>query len=553
VKEFFQLFKTPWEFYRQGKSYDVVVASANEIPRAQAKLFVVYGADHKTCDSRIGVTAISKIVRDDLDYRGIQVPIYGSILTFNAKAGIEPCVSASTGMSGLKVRFEGATLVRVGYDVFEEAEFLLKTGQPVDRSIIPTLEIHIRMLRDWILDAGLPLAEILPLPADHGFTVCLTHDIDFIGIRNHLFDHTMWGFLYRSTWGAFWDFLKGRTSISRLLRNWRAAASLPFVYLGWAKDFWLLIEWYLRVEQGLPATYFVIPFKNRPGERLSLVHSKRRASAYDIMDIPEWTARLISAGCEIGVHGIDAWHDVERGREERERIAAATGKDEIGLRTHWLLSDEKSAEVIENAGFVYDSTAGYNETVGYRSGTTQVFRPPGAENLLELPIHIQDGALFFPQRLGLAEEQAWERCQIVVRNVQAFGGVLNIIWHDRSPGPERFWGDFYERLLRELKDKGAWFATALQVVRWFQSRRSACFEPLLFPDGRPGVKLACVDDKINPPLLLRLYRPSFGGLEGRSDGRDGRTVTDLSWSGEADIILDPTLMPCHKPKIDALL
>lgn len=552
VEEFFQLFKTPWEFYREGQSYDVLVATASKIPCVKSKLLVLYGADIKSHDSRLGLAPLAKVSRADLAYQGIQVPLYGDTLTFEAAAGSEPYVSTSSGIVGLKMHSDGATVLRIGYDVFDEAGFLLKAGQPAERSALPTLEIHIRMLREWILDAGLHLIEIPPLPAGHAFAVCLTHDIDFVGIRNHIFDHTMWGFLYRSTAGAFWDFLRGRTSLSRLLRNWRAAASLPFVYLGLVGDFWLLFEWYLQVEKGLPVTYFMIPFKDRPGERLPAEHPKRRAAAYDITDIPEWTSRLMKEGCEIGVHGIDAWHDAEKGRKERERIVAATGLDEIGVRMHWLLYDENSARVVEEAGFVYDSTTGYNESIGYRCGTTQAYRPPGAQKLLELPIHIQDGALFFPQRLGLTEEEAWERCQSLLRNTKEFGGVLNIIWHDRSPGPERFWGDFYARLVREIKAFGVWFGTALQVVRWFQSRRNAEFETFRFPDGHQGVKLRRTCEKIDPPLILRLHRRFPDGDEGRSTGIGGRTVTDIFWSGETEIALDQTLRICSRPESDTL-
>ncbi len=32
IEEFFELFKTPWELYRSGQVYDVVIASADEIP-----------------------------------------------------------------------------------------------------------------------------------------------------------------------------------------------------------------------------------------------------------------------------------------------------------------------------------------------------------------------------------------------------------------------------------------------------------------------------------------------------------------------------------------
>src|SRR5437764_12515160 len=103
------------------------------------------------------------------------------------------------------------------------------------------------MLRQWILEAGIPLIEIPPTPAGHSFLACLTHDIDFVGIRNHKFDHSMWGFLYRSTLGAIRNFLRQRISFRRLLASWGAAISLPFVYLGWKKDFWNPFEWYLRV------------------------------------------------------------------------------------------------------------------------------------------------------------------------------------------------------------------------------------------------------------------------------------------------------------------
>jgi hypothetical protein len=77
---------------------------------------------------------------------------------------------------------------------------------------------------------------------------------------------------------------------------------------------------------------------------------------------------------------------------------------------HWLLQDATTISVLEEAGFAYDSTAGYNETVGYRNGTAQVFRPLGARTLLELPMHIQDGALFYRKRLELLAFTTVDTC-----------------------------------------------------------------------------------------------------------------------------------------------
>jgi hypothetical protein len=398
VREFFQLFKTPWEPARADRSYDVLVVST-----------------------------------DDL------VP-------------------------------EGPHVLVRDKNFFADVRRLLTKGQSAEKALEPGLELKIKRLREAIVSGGIPLVEVLPSPAGHSFSVCLTHDIDFIGIRQHKCDHTMWGFLYRSTIGAVRELARGRIGVGRMMRMWKAAASLPFVQLGIARDFWQPFEWYLKVEQGIPATYFLIPFKGRAGEKVAAGHASRRATAYDVSDIPDWIATLKKQGCEVGVHGIDAWHSVEKGREELRRLGS-----DAGMRVHWLLANEQTPRTLEEAGYAYDSTMGYNETIGFRAGTTQVYLPPGNRSMLELPMHIQDGALFYPSYLGLSESAAWTLCQEVVCAAQEHGGVLTLLWHDRSHGPERFWGEFYERLVVHLKTLKVWFASGRQVVNWFRERRNVVF------------------------------------------------------------------------------
>ena len=62
----------------------------------------------------------------------------------------------------------------------------------------PTLDLHIAVLRDLIVASGAPLVEIPPVPEGYRFIACLTHDVDHPSIRQHRFDHTMFGFLYRA-------------------------------------------------------------------------------------------------------------------------------------------------------------------------------------------------------------------------------------------------------------------------------------------------------------------------------------------------------------------
>ncbi len=439
VEEFFELFKTPWEIHRPGRHYAVVIVTVDEMPEVDADLPLHF----------------RKGTARSVEYRGTRLPIYCN--------------------DGPQKRPAGrGDAIEIGYDLFEEVRHLLTIGQPAEHARVPTLDLHIAMLRDRILAAGVPLLEIPPAPDGRDFIVCLTHDIDFIGIRQHLFDHTMWGFLYRSIVGALRRVLAGRMPITRLLTAWRAAASLPFVFLGWARDFWEPFSWYLNVEHQLPATYFLIPFKRRVGERVPGRHAARRATAYDVGDLPEWTTRLKQQGCEVGVHGIDAWHSAAKGRAELARVAGA-GDARVGIRMHWLLSDSGTASTLEQAGYDYDTTGGYNETIGYRHGTSQAFRPFGAKTLLELPLHIQDGALFYPHNLDLPDAEAARQCRLLIDHARSSGGVLTVLWHDRSHGPERFWGDFYISLVETLRSSNAWFATASQAVDWFRARRRVRF------------------------------------------------------------------------------
>ena len=517
--EFFELFKTPWEIYEPGRAYDVVLTTTGDVPDVDTGVLVIYGAHTRRGDERIVLATGDRRRGGAVRYRGRRLPIHGVMLTFAERVPGTAYVTTPDGaIAGVRIRSGRLTVGRLGYDLVHEVRSLLSTGQPPQDADVPSLDLHVAMLRTMIVEAGVPLVEIPPAPAGHPFAVCLTHDIDFAGIRYHRLDRTMWGFLYRATVGALGRVLRARLTLGRCLESWRAAATLPLVYLGWARDFWEPFGWYLRVEHGLPATYFLIPFKRRPGDRVVARRASQRATAYDVDDVAASAATLRRHGCELAVHGIDAWHSVDRGQAELSRIARLSGEARIGVRMHWLCGDENTPRVLEDAGFAWDASLGYNEAVGYRNGTIQPFRPAGATTLLELPLHIQDGALFYPGRLDLSAADAWTCCARLMEDADRHGGALTVLWHDRSHAPERFWGDFYVRLVGALKARGAWFGTAGEVVEWFAKRRAVRFERTA-TDARPRYH----GGEINPPLTVRVHNPSAGAGPAR--------WTDIPWTG----------------------
>lgn len=474
IREFFELFKTPWEFYRRDRSYEVVVCAGDgEFAEGGARLVLIYAGRKLALDSDIPTEAGSPQPNGRmLAFGEVQVPIYGDSVTFDAKGFLkEP---GSLRACGYYSNSGAVTVARIGYDLFREVTMLLTAGQPVCNAGIPTLDIHISLLRELILARGVALIETPAVPEGYRFIACLTHDVDHPSIRRHWFDHTMLGFLYRAVVRSAFKAATGLISLNQLVTNWVAALKLPFVYMGLAGDFWEGFDRYPRLE-GTKSTFFVIPFKDDAGRGEEGPAPGERAARYGAADIAGRIHVLQSQGCEIGLHGIDAWRDSSKGRKELEEIRRVAGTANIGVRMHWLYFGPQSPAELENAGADYDSTVGYNETIGFRAGTTQVYKPLGAARLMELPLHIMDTALFYPNRMDLSPKEAKIRVDAIIDSAVRYGGCVTVNWHDRSIAPERLWEDFYVQLIDELKKRGAWFATAAETVAWFRERRASGF------------------------------------------------------------------------------
>jgi hypothetical protein len=533
VQEFFELFKTPWEFFDSRRKYDVVISTSEENFLTNAPLIILYSSKSIQYDdlNSVNIELISSIhsilVGDSI------LPIYGQLSNIVGQ-GI-PIIFDYSKTKTVAVEFPKpcVRIFRVGFDLFQEIAFLLTDGQPVENALIPTLDLHISLLRSWINESGVPWVEIPPVPFGYGFFVCLTHDVDFAGIRRHKLDHTMWGFVYRSLLGSLVYLLKGRISLSKLRMNWLAVVKLPLIYMGIIDDFMDHFDRYAEIDNGFGSTFFIIPFKNRAGDNLEVNHRTRRATRYDINDVKNQVKLLTTLGNEIGLHGIDAWHSSEKGSQEQERIVVITGQKTIGVRMHWLCYKRNSPVILDQAGFDYDATLGYNETVGFRCGTCQIFKPLGAIQLLELPLVIQDTALFSPHRLDLSDSEANKLVNILLEACFRNGGALTVSWHERSLVPERQWGDFYLNLIQGLRQKGAWIGTAQKVVDWFRYRRSIRFGEPSVGNNIFKIQLDCNNFVPCVPILIRLHVPyptpkSFG-----SQLKDHRI--DLPWNGEMSV------------------
>lgn len=342
-------------------------------------------------------------------------------------------------------------------DIFLKISDLLNRGEM--HLHMPSCDIYINSLRNQLKQYG-TLIEIPPIPWGHQYMVALTHDADVIDVRQSSI---------RSVGSAMVRcFTQGDISSS---------AKILLSKIGILKDQWVLFEKWMKIEREMDvrSTFFFIPSV----DTIIPTH-KYRDTKYDIkrgdMDL------LVQCGWEVGVHGMNIWYDGGKSEQFFPRC---------GNRTHWLIHDASSWEKMDYTGFSYDSTFGYDDDIGFRAGTLQVYKPRETKTLLELPLHIQDTALLGKSCWSrLTNIQDWisipclnlsvydaEMYSIKIFNwAKRFGGVVTILWHYEHITPPRDWSLLYKCIVDHAKRDGAWISTATNIVEWFRKRRSTQIE-----------------------------------------------------------------------------
>lgn len=195
---------------------------------------------------------------------------------------------------------------------------------------------------------------------------------------------------------------------------------------------------------------------------------------YNIEDLEGELEQIADRGWEVGLHGgYYVYKDLEETQREKERLERVLGNKVTGYRNHYLrFCVPDSWEILEKAGFSYDTTLGYPDMVGFRNGMCHPFKPynlhaEAETNILEIPMIIMDGTLFNPAR---SYDEAWEMTKRLIDIVADCQGVLTLNWHSNSFGCpfKKSWLYIYEKLLKYCNSKNAWMTRGVEITRWWQ-------------------------------------------------------------------------------------
>src|SRR6185503_18993358 len=118
------------------------IVAGEETPAAEPKLFLIFGSEIRRDDSKLNFTGQPQRGGAFLRDREYRVPIYGNALVFDKASAGEPCLKSEHGVIGVKLESGGGMIMRLGYDLFQEIQRLLSSGQPVENAHFPAIELH---------------------------------------------------------------------------------------------------------------------------------------------------------------------------------------------------------------------------------------------------------------------------------------------------------------------------------------------------------------------------------------------------------------------------
>lgn len=275
-------------------------------------------------------------------------------------------------------------------------------------------------------------------PDNRSFAVCLTHDID--GLYTSFSLKTEYAFknLGKGSLSGFMHYL-GKSPLC----NFNDILSLEEKY-GATSSFYFMAE--------------------EAGEQ---------DYAYRIDDFEPVLKEIVDRGCEVGLHGgHTSYLNPEEMKLKKKHLEKVLGRNIVGYRNHYLrFRAPETWEYLHNAGFLYDTTLGYPDQVGFRNGMCHPFRPFNRTtgktiDILEIPLTFM--ATTFEGYMKIDLRRAWEMTKYLIDTVQQNRGVLTVLWHNNDLiGNHR---KFYEKLLNYCAEKNAWLTSGQEIATWWNQK-----------------------------------------------------------------------------------
>ncbi len=331
----------------------------------------------------------------------------------------------------------------------------------------PELDIWVKEVKKNLVNLGIEL--LSTWSEDAPFSVCLTHDVDILSdtvspkqamrkLKQYWCseDQKNISTKIRRTLGLFKNKYTTKPSIEKTV------AALHSI----------------EKEYGVASTYFLFALPLHRISQHDCIYSLNDWVVYDgtTCSLAEVFKIIHSGGSEIGLHG--SYHTATIPHlltEQKIHLENALEIPITSTRQHFLHWEPKVTPQLQvDAGIHVDGTLGFNRNIGFRSGTCYPFYIFDRDKdstlpLLEVPLIIQDGALFGSNALEFDPVQAFFVTKQLIDTVRSVGGCMTILIH-----PDMMLLDgvptYYRNIIEYCLEHKAWFTTLSGMQNWWKNR-----------------------------------------------------------------------------------
>lgn len=331
---------------------------------------------------------------------------------------------------------------------------------------------------EWLKDArsAVNRTPSAPLwPKERRFVVCLSHDVDMV-TRTWTPKQVARSIALAATGSA----ARPLSGMDRAAAVARAVGRAAKYRTSFAPSSAETLQRCVDIEtaRGVTASYFFTVYPPEPPSVHDCVYTFAdrvdfRAARHSVRDV----ARMLAAeGFDVGLHG-SYWSasDSDALATQRRTLEDHLGREVRTTRQHWLHWDARVTPLAqERAGLTADSTLGYNRNVGFRAGTSFPFflvaaSPFRAVDVLEVPLVVQEAALFALNALELDEALARDVLRTLLERVASVNGVFSFLVHPHSLLDERV-VSLYAWVLDYALAEDAWIASVADIEAWWRKR-----------------------------------------------------------------------------------